>query len=154
MTQPNPYTPTVSPKHNRWPLVGVAALVVAVVVLAILNVVNVGHANKWRDVAMRPALSSVVTLTQTVTEQAAPAAAPAAPAPAAPSAGFPDGAYLIGSEMPAGNYTAAGGRSTCVWLIYDSAHQPTASGFGRIATLPASGYNFESVGCGTWTSTG
>ena len=81
----------------------------------------------------------------------ADAPAGAGPAPAASGSSFPDGSYLIGKEMPAGNYTSVGATETCVWLIYDSAHNATGSGFGRVATLPANGYEFESSGCGTWT---
>ncbi len=92
-----------------------------------------------------------VTVTADPVTVTADAPAAAGPAPVASGASFPDGSYLIGKEMPAGNYTAAGGTDTCVWLIYDSAHNATGSGFGRVATLPANGYEFESTGCGTWT---
>ena len=106
----------------------------------------------------KAAATATVTETETETEtetaEAAPAPAAPAPAPAASGSSFPDGSYLIGSEMPAGNYTASGGSDTCVWLTYDSSHEPVTSGFGRIATVPASSYSFESSGCGTWSPTG
>lgn len=92
--------------------------------------------------------------TATVTATVTPEAAAAPPPPAAAAGSFPDGSYLIGSEMPAGNYTATGGTNTCVWLTYDSAHNPVSSGNGRIATLPATSYSFESLDCGTWSPTG
>lgn len=186
----NPVPASTSSTRLRRPLLfaGVGALLVAVVVLAILNGVNLNHVSQWQAanaaLQQRPPVTQTVktpvtvvfTSVQHVTEQADPVtvqadpvtvqadpvtvqpdpvtetvtAQAAAPAQAAASS-FPDGSYLIGSEMPAGNYTASGATDTCVWLIFDSAHNPTDSGVGRIATVPSSGYSFQSSDCGTWS---
>lgn len=95
------------------------------------------------------ATPTTTTVTATVTETATVTVTAAAQPTT--TAAFPDGAYLIGTEMPAGNYTATDGTGNCVWVIFDSAHNPTNSGFGRVASVPADGYDFESTGCGTWT---
>lgn len=84
-----------------------------------------------------------VTVVRTVTETAEPPAAAAA-------SSFPDGVYLVGSEIPPGNYKAAGGSGSCVWLTYDSSHTGTDAGFSGLAHIKDTDYSFESSGCGTW----
>ena len=108
--------------------------------------------------AAPPAQTKMVTETATITADpvtvTAAGPAPQNPAPAASGSTFPDGSYLIGKEMPAGNYTAVGTTADCFWFIYDAAHNATDAGTGRIASVPATGYSFESTGCGTWSPAG
>ncbi|SDO18784.1 hypothetical protein SAMN04515671_0080 [Nakamurella panacisegetis] len=142
----------------------VAGLSVAVVVLVGVNGSNVSNAHAWQALAGKPPATVTATVRTTVAGKSTVTVTATSfyytqvePTPAqalAAASGFPDGAYLIGSEMPPGNYTASGGSGNCVWVVFDSAHNGTSSGFGRVASVPADGYDFESTGCGTWTPAG
>ena len=91
-----------------------------------------------------------VTVVQTVTEtaQAAQAAAP----PASSGSSFPNGTYLVGVDIPAGNYKCSAGDPTMVfWRVSDHSGNTINNGFGMVAFVQADAYTTDLTTCdGTW----
>jgi hypothetical protein len=64
---------------------------------------------------------------------------------------FEDGTYLVGKDIPAGSYVAAGGPN-CYWERSDPAGNIIDNNFGagQARATVNSGELFNTQGCGTW----
>ena len=64
-----------------------------------------------------------------------------------------DGTYLIGSEMSPGLWRSTPGQDNCYWEVRDA--NGDATGYyngdsGGVASIPASGFQFDTWECGQW----
>jgi hypothetical protein len=140
------------------PVTVVSKQTVSVIAAPITQIVTVTRQLAGTTVLADP-VTATITMTHTVTTTAiktkvatvtVTAQPQQAPQPAV-AASFPDGSYLVGKEMPAGNYQATGGDPTnCFWFTYDNAHTAIDGGNSTLASVPATAYSFQSNGCGTW----
>ena len=67
---------------------------------------------------------------------------------------FSDGVYLVGTDIPAGSYVAAGGEG-CYWERGDGnggiVDNYFSDGGGQVRATINTGEEFTSNGCGTWS---
>ncbi len=89
-----------------------------------------------------------------------PTTQPPTTQPPPPPTGFGDGTYLVGQQIAAGRYQAAGG-SGCYWERLSgfggTLDEIIANDFdttGPIVSIAASDVGFNSHACGTWTRLG
>ena len=64
-----------------------------------------------------------------------------------------DGDYLIGSEMSPGDWRSTPGHAHCYWDVSNANGDITGSYFGEsggVASIPASGFEFDTNDCGQW----
>ena len=64
-----------------------------------------------------------------------------------------DGFYLIGSEMSPGNWRSTPGHDNCYWKVSNAIGDIMRNHFGDsggVASIPASGFQFEADNCGQW----
>jgi hypothetical protein len=95
-----------------------------------------------------------VTVTKTAQAEAPPAAA-ATPAGGGSDGPVPDGTYLIGTDLQAGNYKCSDASETPIWSVKDFNGELTSGDFGSVARVPATGYTIDLLGCnGQWEKIG
>lgn len=113
--------------------------------------------------ALRPDPAPAPTVTATATVTAPPAPAPtvtatttatvtAPPAPARTPAPFPDGSWIVGTDIGAGMYRATP-ATVCVWVHSSgTATRNGKAGLGdRVTVTLTAGDMFRTSGCGTWS---
>jgi hypothetical protein len=153
VTLPTQSPPATEPDSSRFSspagfvvVVGVGALVVILCVLGVsfTGLFNFGASGGSTTAVDAPAPPNV------------PARVPVAT--------FPDGQWLVGADIQAGNYrsTVPAGSPGCVWERTESTDGTAASvlesgtakeGEQLVVNVRATDKVFQSTGCGTWTRT-
>lgn len=106
---------------------------------------------------LTPTSTPTLSPTSTSTPRLTATATAVANSPATPVSAFGDGTYIVGADITAGTYRAAGSPA-CFWARLSgfggTPSETIANDFGHtgpIVTISPTDVGFKTSGCGTWT---